>query len=132
MRKKYMYDMIFFCLMFVFAIVSLFTGKLLKVSNSFLLGLMIGIILGCVIMIVIIIKKRKSMKKLFDEREQILMMQSMSITCGITILIVAVLSIITRSTTWILPMAVYDIFTMLLMFMVISYFLIYAILSRKY
>jgi hypothetical protein len=132
MKKKYMYDIMFFSFMLIFALAFLFTGKLLKVSNSFLMGLIVGILAGCIIIIAMIIKKRKSMKKMADEREQQLMMKSMSISHSLTVVVVGILCVISRSTTWIIPIALYDIFTMLLMFMVISYFLIYAFLSRKY
>lgn len=132
MRKKYMYDIVFFSIMFALGASMLFTGKLLKVSNSFLLGLATGITLGCIIVIARIIKKRKSMKNMADEREQQLLMKSMSLSHSATAVLVAVLCLITRSTAWTMQISISDLLVIILMFMVVSYFMIYAFLIRKY
>ena len=132
MKRKYIFDIVFFSAMFIFSVVLILTGNVLKVSSAYMWGVVTGITFGCILWIIRIITKKKSMKDMDDERAVFIKGKAAQASMSIIIIILFFLSIAARSKIINFNMALSDFISFMVFGIVCVFGICCAVVNRLY
>lgn len=124
------FDFIILSILLVIGIAGIVFGKILDVSASFRAGFFTGVVIGIAFLVVSAVKARKSIKDLDDERQKYIKTNAGHVSFGMSVLLLSVLAFITKSPKVAIPLALNDVFVLMMLFMIIVYFVAYIILSK--
>lgn len=130
MKKKYTCDIVFFTIMFILSAAMILTGNVLKISRAYVLGVVTGITFGCIICIIKIIKKKKSIAKMDDERVDFIKGKSAQVSLAVIIIILFILGIASRSKIINFNMALSDFISFMVFGIICIFGICYFIISR--